>query len=94
MFDIQLLAYHARVKGFTDKPRGPVLKVPGYASQADPRHLVRLHCDRCRSGRWAVLNKPYPGKALLRDAEFGEYEAKCLVCGSTMSDNYNWYGQS
>jgi hypothetical protein len=87
------LAYHARVKVFTGDVRAPRLKTPDYASRADPRYLIRLHCDRCRCGRWALLNKAYPGIAAINDAETGEYEAKCLVCGSTMVDNYNWYGQ-
>ncbi|MDP2896658.1 MAG: hypothetical protein Q8Q12_08875 [bacterium] len=73
--------------------RNDISGLPEYAQSTPPQFLVQLHCDNCRSGRWAKLNEHYPGKITLRDADYGVYVAKCLKCGYEARDNYNWYGQ-
>lgn len=67
-------------------------KLPNYASKADRAKAIQLLCKgKCGCGRWAELNKIYPGKEALRRAQMGEYKATCLRCGGTALDNYNWY---
>ena len=67
-------------------------KLPNYARNADRAKVVQLLCKgKCSGGRWAELNKIYPGKEALRKALMGEYKATCLRCGNTALDNYNWY---
>jgi len=84
--------YHADMKKLEAKVLKSVpVKLPEYAKSAAPEYLVRLHCDKCGSTRWAKLNRPYPGHAVLVNATTGEYEATCLVCGTHADDNYNWF---
>lgn len=64
-----------------------------YAKSTPPELLVQLYCRRCGSGRWARLNRPYPGKMALKNAKGPEYTATCLKCGDVATDNYNWYGR-
>lgn len=89
--------YHRKVKELEERghrrQHGP-RDLPQYARDVDPRYLVRLHCDSCNATRWAQLNKPYPGLKALHRAAPGELEANCLKCGTTMRNNYNWYGQT
>jgi RNase P subunit RPR2 len=66
-------------------------KVSRYAQHVPHEYLMRIFCDKCRTTRWAELNKPYPGPTALTKAEAGEYTAKCLKCGYEAMDNYNWY---
>jgi hypothetical protein len=68
--------------------------LPAYAKDADPRYLVRLHCDKCNTGRWAKMNKPFPGKDILLNSEMGAYKAVCLKCGTETDDSHNWFGQT
>ncbi len=72
-----------------DKPSN----LPAYAASTAPEFLIRLHCDHCNAGRWAKLNKSYPGLETITNAGAGEYTATCLKCGTEADDNYNWYGQ-
>ncbi|MGC3872879.1 hypothetical protein ACPF7Z_06370 [Halomonas sp. GXIMD04776] len=75
-----------------DKSNDYLGKLPDYASKADRAKVVQLLCKgKCGRGRWAELNKIYPGKVALRKALMGEYKATCLRCGGTSLDNYNWY---
>jgi len=87
--------YHQEMKEMLgDEP--PVERIdglPNYAQRCDQKFLTKLFCRSCGSGTWAKLNKPYPGKGALHDAEMGEYEAVCLKCGTRATDNYNWYGR-
>lgn len=88
--------YHKRVtevlSRFSPSPQIPTERLPEYAKSVPSEYLVQILCrGRCRTGRWARLNEPYPGKTALRKAEFGEYRATCLKCGHEATDNYNWY---
>lgn len=75
-----------------DRSSEYVGSLPQYARRADRSKLVQMLCKgKCRTTRWAVLNKKYPGKDELKRAEFGEYKATCLKCGYEASYNYNWY---
>jgi hypothetical protein len=67
--------------------------LPHYAQHADRAKLVKILCKGQCNGvvRFAELNKPYPGQAMLRDAEMGIYEAICLKCGKIAIDHYNWF---
>jgi hypothetical protein len=84
--------HHARLKEIEAEAR-PVAQanIPQYSKDVAPEQLVRRYCDRCRSGTWSRLNKPYPGPTALGNATAGEYVATCLKCGSEANDNYNWY---
>ncbi len=84
--------YHARTQEIVSNyvPQ-PIRGLPEYAKNIPSEYLIQLYCKGCNSGRWAKLNKPYPGKSALRNAEIGEYEAICLKCGYENYDNYNWY---
>ena len=68
-----------------------ISRLPQYAKDTPNEYLIELYCKGCNSGRWAKLNKPYPGKSALKNAESGEYTATCLKCGYGNHDNYNWY---
>lgn len=102
----QLLEYqtHAKSKGLSetevenlfaaprDRSNDYRGKLPNYASKADREKVVQLLCKgKCGVVRWAEMNKPFPGKDVLRKASMGEYKATCLRCGSTALDSYNWY---
>lgn len=66
--------------------------LPQYAQNADRSKLVKILCKgKCSQTRWAELNKIYPGKRILKEAEMNIYEAKCLKCGMVSIDNYNWF---
>lgn len=95
---------HAKRNGFSEVESSEIVptprdrsndylgKLPAYASKADRSRAVQLLCKgKCGRGRWAELNRPYPGQDALRKAAMGEYKATCLRCGSVASDNYNWY---
>lgn len=86
MLEIGLL-----VKSPEDKSKEYKGSLPDYAKTADRNKLVKYHCDKCGMGRFLLLNKNFPGIDELHSAEFGFYEATCLKCGDTLSDNYNWY---
>jgi hypothetical protein len=64
--------------------------LPEYAKNTPIEFLARVFCDRCGSAVWAKLDKAYPGIDAIRDAETGEYEARCLKCNNRIIDNYNW----
>jgi len=67
-------------------------QVPQYAQAADRSKLVKILCKgKCGQVRWAELDKFYPGKRILKDAEMNIYKAKCLKCGKIAIDNYNWF---
>ncbi len=95
---------HARKKGLSetdihqiinapiDRSDDYIGKLPKYAEAAVRAKVVHILCKgKCATGRWAEMNKPYPGKDKLRQAKHGEYEATCLRCGSIARDNYNWH---
>ena len=66
--------------------------LPKYAQNADRDKLVKLLCKgKCGKVVWAELNSTYPGKETLKKASMGEFQARCLKCGSISQDNYNWY---
>jgi len=66
--------------------------LPQYAQAADRSKLIKILCKgKCGQVRWAELNKAYPGKKTLREADMNVYEAKCLKCGKIAIDNYNWF---
>lgn len=69
----------------------PLSRLPKYAQNTPHEFLIELYCKGCNSGRWAKLNKPYPGKTALKKSKMGEYKAVCLNCGYENHDNYNWY---
>lgn len=85
--------YHNRVLGCMSggSTRRIPKKVSRYAQHVPHEYLMRIFCDKCRTTRWAELNKPYPGPTALKKAEAGEYTAKCVKCGYEAMDNYNWY---
>jgi len=98
------LIAHAEGKGYSqveieslislprDRSNDFIGSLPKYAQSADRSKIVKILCKgHCGTSRLAELNKPYPGQDELRSAPMGEYEAKCLKCGSTASDNYNWH---
>lgn len=65
--------------------------LPQYAENADRDRVVKILCKRrCKTTTWAELNRIYPGSEILKRAEEGEYKARCLRCGDTIQDNYNW----
>ncbi|MDO9530942.1 MAG: hypothetical protein Q7O12_02270 [Deltaproteobacteria bacterium] len=65
--------------------------LPQYAKDADRAKLVKILCKgKCGKLQWAELNKPHPGKKALKEAQMGVYKARCMVCGKTAIDNYNW----
>lgn len=85
--------YHQRVKEIELKhPRlsQQIKRLPQYAKSTPGNYLIQIHCDKCRCSRWARLNKPYPGKTALGNAELGEFSAACLMCGYEAWDSYNW----
>jgi len=95
---------HAKGKGFSetesaelvptprDRSNDYIGALPDYAKNADRAKVVQLLCKgKCGRGRWAELNKPYPGKDALHKAQMGEYKATCMRCGVPALDNYNWY---
>jgi len=86
------LDYHERMLELTSEKSESrfVSYLPQYAKSADPVFLIKILCRDCNRSRWAQLNKPFPGKTALRNAQFGEYEARCLKCGYRATDNYNW----
>jgi hypothetical protein len=68
-----------------------IRNLPAYAQRADPAKLVRILCKGiCCKTRWAEMNEDYPGDDALKNAQLGEFTAKCLVCGRVAHDNYNW----
>lgn len=102
----QLLEYraHAKSKGLSETESVLIVltprdrsndfhgNLPGYAAKADRGKIVKILCKgKCGRGRWAEMNKPYPGKDALRRASMGEYKATCLGCGSIAQDSCNWY---
>ena len=65
--------------------------LPNYAARTNRRRLVKILCrSKCRSTRWAEMDRDYPGKDVLKKAPMGVFHATCLVCGYIASDNYNW----
>jgi len=87
-------AYHNRVKEAVSKARRQtkIKNLPNYAARISSEYLVKMLCrGKCNGGRWAQLNKPYPGLRTLHNAELGKYTAICLRCGYEADDNYNWY---
>lgn len=74
-----------------DKSSHYIGHLPQYAQAADRSKLVKILCKgKCGQVRWAELNKSYPGKMVLKEAEMNIYKAKCLKCGKIAIDNYNW----
>jgi hypothetical protein len=76
-------------------------KLPAYAAQANRERLVLLLCKgncvyvytrkrgACLS--WAEMNADYPGQEVLWRTERGDFRARCLRCGATALDCYNWF---
>jgi len=85
--------YHERVKGLSQPPLASerLTGLPKYAQSTPHNHLIRIGCPRCGGTRYARLNAPYPGEAALDSAKPGTYWARCLKCGTTVDDHYNWY---
>lgn len=84
--------HHERIKEIVSTSNSKtIIGLPKYAQNVPTDCLIKLNCKGCNSGRWARLNKAYPGKTALREAEMGEYIATCLNCGYENEDNYNWY---
>jgi len=65
--------------------------LPDYAMQADRKKVVKIFCDKCKSTRWAEMEKEYPGEKTLKNAQILDYAAKCLKCGFIAQDPYNWF---
>jgi len=84
--------YHKRVLEVTEEVDDytPAKKLPAYAKGTPGNLLVRCYCNTCRGMTYAKLNKPHPGKTILRNAQMGEYSAACLKCRHEANDNYNW----
>ena len=84
--------YHRRMLELTSEKSKPkfVWNLPQYAKSIDPAFLIKIWCRNCNKSRWARLNRPFPGKTALHNAQLGEYEAICLKCGYRATDNYNW----
>jgi len=87
--------YHDRVKKLISETyiTEEITNLPQYAQSTPQKYLIQLFCRKCRKGRWAKLNQPYPGKSTIRNADMGTYKAQCLMCGEIALDNYNWYGR-
>lgn len=85
--------YHTRMKEIEEPPVATerLTRLPKYAQTTPHDHLIRVSCTSCHATRYARLNRPYPGETVLTGAEQGEYWARCLKCGTTVNDNYNWY---
>jgi len=73
-----------------DRANHYVGKLPAYASGTDRSKVISILCRDCSKVRWAALNKPFPGVEKLKAAGMREYQAICLKCGYSASDNYNW----
>lgn len=83
---------HARIKEIVSESNPiSISGLPQYVKNTQREYLIQLYCKGCSSGRWAKLDKPYPGKTALKNAQIGEYTATCLKCGYENDDNYNWY---
>lgn len=75
-----------------DRTNDYVGNLPKYAQSADRSRIVHILCKgKCSKPRLAEVNRSFSSMAELKNAEMGEYEAICLKCGSSASDNYNWY---
>lgn len=62
-------------------------RLPNYAKKADKKKIIIVNCNNC-GGKFGELEVDYPGQEIMIA---GKYKAKCLKCGRTVSDNYNWY---
>ena len=95
---------HAKSRGFSQVSSSEIIEaprdrsaeytkaLPKYAQNASIDRLVKILCKgNCGKVVWAELNLPYPGKEALKKASMGEFQARCLRCGSIAKDNYNWY---
>lgn len=102
--DLEAQIELAKRKGYTEVSASELILVPrdrtndfvgnlhAYAKSADRTRIVKVLCKgECRMERYSEVNKPFPSIEVLHKAEMGEYKAKCLKCGSTALDNYNWY---
>ena len=74
-------------------------KLPRYAAHARRERLVQILCKaNCaytyiRRGAhltWAEMNADYPGQEVLWRTQVGDFRARCLRCGATALDCYNW----
>ncbi|MCP4593236.1 MAG: hypothetical protein GY842_21065 [bacterium] len=85
--------YHERVRELSKAPLADetLTRLPKYAQSIPHDHLIRVRCSRCRSTRWARMNMPYPGEAVLHSAKTGVYWARCLKCGMTADEHTKWY---
>lgn len=97
---------HAEINGLVETEAGQLLTaprdksndyhgaLPSYASKACQAKVIKILCKgKCGRSSWAEMDKPFPGKEVLRTAKFGEYNATCLRCGSIAKDGYNWIGR-
>jgi len=102
--DLDRYIKHAKSRGLMEVSSKEIIPPPGdrsaeykkalpkYAQNAARDKLVRGLCrGNCGKVVWAELNLPYPGKEALKNAPMGEFQARCLKCGSVAKDNYNWY---
>jgi hypothetical protein len=102
--DLNGYVEHAKSRGFVKVYSNEIISsprdrsaeykktLPKYAQNADREKLVKLLCKgKCGKVVWAELNSTYPGKEALKKASMGEFQARCLKCGSVAKDNYNWY---
>lgn len=65
--------------------------LPAYAAGADRDRIVKILCKaKCRRETLAEMDQPYPGQAILKKSEVGDFVAKCLKCGGVAKDPYNW----
>jgi len=66
-------------------------KLPNYALMANPARLVWILCKGdCTRCAWAEMDADYPGQEVLRRSQLRDFRAKCLRCGATALDCYNW----
>ncbi|MCB9729576.1 MAG: hypothetical protein H6744_08310 [Deltaproteobacteria bacterium] len=65
------------------------MQIPKYAQHVPRSSLVRIVCrGACQVVRYAEVSKtPWSSAGPNMDMELS---ARCLVCGYTADDNYNW----
>ena len=66
-------------------------RLPLYAKTADRRRVVKILCKgNCMKTELAEMTVDYPGARKLKEAQAGDYKARCLKCGYIARDPYNW----
>jgi|GEM_PF-1249842 len=85
--------YHQEIKNIIEQSKNTQKfkeTTPSYAQSTEENYQITIFCRKCQKNRKAKLNKPFPGLNIIKSANHGEYEATCLFCGNTCTDNYNW----